>query len=111
MQALKGDAESVPYHKRAIELDPNFARAFASLGMAQYNLRETSAAAESFRKAFELRDRGSERERFYIEAAYYSFATGELEKANQVYRQWSQEYPNEVAPPVNLALNDEILGD
>ncbi len=111
MQALKGDAESVPYHKRAIELDPNFARAYASLGMAQYNLRETSAAAENFRKAFELRDRVSEREQFYIEAAYYSFATGELEKANQVYRQWSQEYPNEVAPHVNLALNYEVMGD
>ncbi len=48
MQTLKGDGESVPYHKRAIELDPNFARAYASLGMAQYNLRETSAAAERF---------------------------------------------------------------
>jgi eukaryotic-like serine/threonine-protein kinase len=111
MQALKGDGESVAYHKRAIELDPNFARAYASLGMAQYNLRETSAASENFRKAFELRDRVSERERFYIEAAYYSFATGELEKANEVYKQWSQEYPNEVAPHVNLALNYEVMGD
>ena len=111
MQALKGDGESVAYHKRAIELDPNFARAYASLGMAQYNLRETSAASKNFRKAFELRDRVSERERFYIEAAYYSFATGELEKANEVYKQWSQEYPNEVAPHVNLALNYEVMGD
>src|SRR3974390_335511 len=111
MQALKGDGESVPYHKRAVELDPNFARAYASLGMAQYNLRENSPAAENFRKAFELRARVSERARFYIEAAYYSFATGELEKANQVYRQWAQEYPNEVAPHVNLALNYETAGD
>jgi serine/threonine protein kinase/tetratricopeptide (TPR) repeat protein len=111
MQTLKGDGESIPYHKRAIELDPNFARAYASLGMAQYNLRETSAASENFKKAFELRDRVSERERFYIEAAYYSFATGELEKANQVYKQWAQEYPSEVAPHVNLALNYEVMGD
>jgi serine/threonine protein kinase/tetratricopeptide (TPR) repeat protein len=111
MQTLKGDGESIPYHKRAIELDPNFARAYASLGMAQYNLRETTAASENFRKAFELRDRVSERERFYIEAAYYSFGTGELEKANQVYKQWSQEYPSEVAPHVNLALNYEVMGD
>jgi len=110
MQTLKGDGESIPYHKRAIELDPNFARAYASLGMAQYNLRETSAASENFKKAFELRDRVSERERFYIEAAYYSFATGELEKANQVYKQWAQEYPSEVAPHVNLALNYEVMG-
>jgi hypothetical protein len=111
MQTLKGDGESIPYHKRAIELDPNFARAYASLGMAQYNLRETSAASENFKKAFQLRDRVSERERFYIEAAYFSFATGELEKANQVYKQWSQEYPSEVAPHVNLALNYEVMGD
>ena len=111
MQTLKGDGESVPYHKRAIELDPNFARAYASLGMAQYNLRETSAAAENFKKAFELRDRVSERERFYIEAAYYSFGIGDLEKANSVYRQWAQEYPSEVAPYVNLALNYEVMGE
>ncbi len=111
MQALKGDGESVPYHQRAITLDPNFARAYASLGMAQYNLRETSAAGANFRKAFELRDRVSERERFYIEAAYYSFATGELEKANQVYKQWAQEYPADAAPRVNLALNYEVMGE
>jgi len=111
MQGAKGDAESVPYHQRAIALDPNFARAYASLGMAQYNLRETSAASENFRKAFELRDRVSERERFYIEAAYYSFATGELEKANQVYKQWTQEYPADVAPHVNLSLNYEVMGE
>jgi len=110
MQAVKGDAESVPYHRQAIALDPNFARAYASLGMAQYNLRETTAASENFRKAFELRDRVSERERFYIEAAYYSFATGELEKANQVYKQWAQEYPADVAPRVNLSLNYEVMG-
>ncbi len=111
MQALKGDAESVPYHQRAIALDPNFARAYASLGMAQYNLRETTAASENFRKAFELRDRVSARERFYIEAAYYSFATGELEKANQVYKQWAQEYPADVAPHSNLSLNYAVMGE
>ena len=53
----------------------------------------------------------SERERFYIEAAYYSFVTGELEKANQVYKQWSQEYPAALAPHSNLALNYELLGE
>jgi len=111
MQAVKGDAESIPYHKRAVELDPNFARAYASLGMAQNNLQETSAAGENFRKAFELRDRVSERERFYIEAAYYSFVTGELDKANHAYKQWAQEYPADVAPHSNLALNYEAMGE
>jgi serine/threonine protein kinase/tetratricopeptide (TPR) repeat protein len=111
MQAQKGDAESIPFHQHAVELDPNFARAYAALGMAQNNVRQSSAASENFRKAFELRDRVSERERFYIEAAYYSFVTGELEKANQVYKQWGQEYPGDVAPHSNLALNYFALGD
>jgi serine/threonine protein kinase/tetratricopeptide (TPR) repeat protein len=111
LQWKEGDAASIPFHKRAVELDPNFARAYASLGMAHYNLRESSAASENFRKAFELRDRVSERERFYIEAAYYSFVTGELDKANQVYKQWSQEYPADVAPHSNLALNYFALGE
>ncbi|MGC2473060.1 MAG: hypothetical protein WA485_01890 [Candidatus Sulfotelmatobacter sp.] len=53
----------------------------------------------------------SERERFYIEAAYYSFATGELEKADQVYKQWAREYPADVAPHVNLSLNYEVTGE
>ncbi len=110
IQATKGDAESVPFHKRAIELDPNFARAYAALGMAYNNLGESSTASENFRKAFELRDRVSDRERFYIEAAYYSFVTGEMDKADQTYKQWSQEYPGDTAPHNNLALNYESLG-
>jgi tetratricopeptide (TPR) repeat protein len=72
---------------------------------------QSSAAAANFRKAFELRDRVSEWERLYIEAAYYSFATGELEKANQVYKQWSEEYPSSTTPHINLSLNYESMGD
>jgi eukaryotic-like serine/threonine-protein kinase len=111
MQAQKGDADSIPFHERAVALDPNFARAYAALGMAHNNLRESTAASENFRKAFERRDRVSERERFYIEAAYYSFVTGELEKANQVYKQWAQEYPADVAPHGNLSLNYMAMGE
>jgi len=111
MQTLKGDAESIPYHERAIQLDPNFARAYAALGMAQYNIRETAAAAKNFSKAFELRDRVSQFERFYIETAYYSFVTGDLEKANQSFKQWAQEYPNDTAPHNNLTLNYTAMGE
>jgi serine/threonine protein kinase/Tfp pilus assembly protein PilF len=110
MQSSKGDAESIAFHKRALELDPNFARAYAALGMAYQNLGQTEAASQNFQKAFELRERVSDRERFYIEAAYYSFVTGEMEKANETYKQWSQEYPGETAPHNNLALNYELLG-
>ncbi len=109
MQWSSGDAASIPFHKRAIELDPNFARAYAALGMADFNLGNTSAAMENFSKAFELRDRVSERERFYIEASYYSFATGELLKADDVYRQWIAAYPDDFAPYANLPLNQVSL--
>ena len=110
VQWRQGDAASVPFHQRAIELDPNFARAYAALGMAQYNLAEYDASAKNFAKAFELRDRVSERERFYIEAGYYSFVTGDLLKADQIYADWSASYPDDFTPYANLALNQMSLG-
>jgi eukaryotic-like serine/threonine-protein kinase len=110
MQWSKGEAASIPFHKRAIELDPNFARAYASLGMAYSNLG-SNAAVENFTKAYELRDRVSERERFYIEASYYSFATGELLKADEVYRQWIAAYPDDFLPYANLPLNQVALAE
>ena len=110
VQWRQGDAASVPFHQRAIELDPNFARAYAALGMAQYNLAEYDASAKNFAKAFELRDRVSERERFYIEAGYYSFVTGDLLKADQIYADWSAAYPDDFTPYANLALNQMLLG-
>ncbi len=111
LQWTKGEAASIPFHKQAVSLDPNFARAYAALGMAYNNLAEASAAKEYFTKAYELRDRVSERERFYIEASYYSFATGELLKADQVYRQWIATYPDDFAPYANLPLNQIALAE
>ena len=81
----KGDRAAIPFLRRAIELDPNFAMAHASLATLYVNLQETSLSTESMKRAYDLRDRVSERERFYIESHYYDFVTGELEKANQVY--------------------------
>ncbi|HMK22230.1 MAG TPA: hypothetical protein VK466_07830, partial [Terriglobales bacterium] len=80
----KGCAAAIPLLTRAIELDPNFAAAHATLGTAYMNIQQPGLAAESFRKAYELRGRVSEWERFYIESHYYHFATGELPKAIQV---------------------------
>jgi tetratricopeptide (TPR) repeat protein len=111
MQWSKGDAASVPFHKRAVELDPNFARAYAAMGMAYYNLGESTQSIESFTKAYELRERVSERERFYIEASYYSFATGELQKADEVYREWINAYPDDFMPYANLPINQVSLGE
>ncbi len=111
MQWSKGDAASVSFHKRAVELDPNFARAYASLGMAYFNLGQLDRAVETFTKAYDLRDRVSERERFYIEAGYYSFATGELLKADEVYKQWIAAYPDDFMPYANLPINQVSLGE
>ena len=84
-----GDADAIPFYKRAIELDPNFASAYAALGMSYSNLLEFGLSSENTLKAYELRDR-SEREKFRISAFYYSHVTGEPEKANQTYELWAR---------------------
>jgi serine/threonine protein kinase/tetratricopeptide (TPR) repeat protein len=98
----KGDAESIPFFKRALELDPNFAVAYASLGNVYGNLGQASLSAENIKKAYALRDRVSERERYRISSLYYSNVTGELEQSSQVYELWAKSYPQDVVPPGNL---------
>jgi eukaryotic-like serine/threonine-protein kinase len=110
LQNEKGDAEGIPYHKRALELDPNFARAYAALGVCYSNLNQPRLAADNLKKAYGLRERVSERERFYIEATYYGFVTGEVEKANQSYAQLVGAYPEDFAAHTNLGNNLNLLG-
>jgi eukaryotic-like serine/threonine-protein kinase len=98
----KGELEALPYLKRALELDPKFASAYASLGTVYDNLERPRLAAESFTKAYELRERASERERVYILGHYYRGVTGELEKAIPAYEPWKQEYPSDPTPRTNL---------
>jgi serine/threonine protein kinase/Flp pilus assembly protein TadD len=110
-QVEKGDdAAAVPFFERAIHLDPNFAMAYASLGTIYWNLGEASLGAENTRRAYELRERVSEREKFYIESHYYKYVTGDLEKARQVYELWSQTYPRDWVPVSSLAIIYENLG-
>jgi len=109
--AAKGDnAAAVPLFQRAIRLDTNFAMAYASLGTSYGNLGETNLGAENTRKAYELRERVSEREKFYIESHYYSIVTGDLEKARRAYELWAQTYPRDWLPPDNLGGIYRILG-
>ncbi len=110
VQWTQGDAASIPFHRRAVELDPEFARAYATLGMALSNVGRTDEASENFTKAFRLRSRVSDAERFYIEATYYGYVTGELEKSNDVYRQWIAVYPEVTTPYVNMAVNLMLMG-
>ncbi len=84
--------------------------AYASLGTSYGNLGETSLGAENTRKAYELRERVSEREKFYIESHYYSIVTGDLEKARRTYELWAQTYPRDWLPPDNLGGIYRILG-
>jgi tetratricopeptide (TPR) repeat protein len=78
LQREKGDAPSIPFLKRAIEIDPNFPLAYAALAAVYRNFRQPSLALEYATKAYKLRDRVNEREKLRISAAYYS-AEGELE--------------------------------
>jgi eukaryotic-like serine/threonine-protein kinase len=106
-----GPDAAIPFWKRAIELDPNFAMAYDALGTAYGDLLlEPGLAAENLRKAFELRDRVSERERFAITADYYANVTGELQKTARTLEQWVQAYPRDAAPHNGLATISESLG-
>jgi serine/threonine protein kinase/tetratricopeptide (TPR) repeat protein len=107
----RGNAEAIPFYKRAIELDPNFAVAYASLGLVYGNLGQASLAADNIKKAYELRDRVSEREKYRISALYYQSVTGELEQATQVYELWAKSYPQDSVPASNLAVIYAYLGD
>src|SRR6266849_7247355 len=109
-QVEKGDAEAVPFFKRAIATDPNFAMAYARLAVSYGNLGQPGLAAENLKKAYALRDRVSEREKFHITADYYAFATGELEKEAQTYGLWMQSYPRDFIPHANLGDNSRTLG-
>lgn len=92
----QGAEAAVVYYQRAIELDPNFARAYAAIGNAYESLSEMGRAAEYYTKAFELRDHASEREKLVIAGRYYQNVTGELDKAARTYQQVLQSYPRDV---------------
>jgi eukaryotic-like serine/threonine-protein kinase len=102
---------AVPLFQRAISLDPNFAMAYARLGTSYSNLNETSRAAEHQRKAYELRERVSEREKFYIDSHYQQQALGDLEAARKTYELWAQTYPRDSVPVVNLGNIYQQLGE
>jgi eukaryotic-like serine/threonine-protein kinase len=111
IELAKGETASLPFYERAVELDPNFAIAYATLAAGYQDLNEVALSAENARKAYALRKQVSERERLEIESFYYWFATGELEKAAQVFELWQQIYPRDGTPVVNLGLVYSSLGN
>ena len=106
----KGDAEAIPFMKRAIELDSNFAMAYVGLAVEYANLGRASLAAENAKRAYDLRDRVSERERYRISAFYFQYVTGEVEKATEAYELWAKSYPRDPVPHGNLGYIYSALG-
>ncbi len=98
----KGTASALPYHQRAIELDANFALAYQEIGTDYLNLGEPGRAIDYYTKAFQLRERASEREKLTITASYFSNATGELEKAASTYQELMVSYPLDARAHIGL---------
>jgi eukaryotic-like serine/threonine-protein kinase len=111
IQGEQGTAAALPFFQRAIELDPNFATAYAGLGAMYSNLEQTARAREYVTKAFALRERTSERERVLITALYYGWVTGELGKAAQTYQEWIENYPRDDTPYADLSVVRWEQGD
>ena len=99
-----GSASAIPFFRRAVEIDPNFAMAYANLGLAYSGVGESVLSAESATKAWQLRERASERERFFIDFNYDREVTGNLEHAFQTLELWEQTYPRRAAPPDPMEL-------
>ena len=100
----KGSGAAVPYFQRAIELDPNFAMGYNSVGFAYTALGETGRASEYYTKAFQVRQHASEWEKLAISATYYSSVTGELEKSVQTYQEQIEGYPRWWPPYASLGV-------
>ena len=94
-----GPAATIPFYRRAVEIDPQFAKAWANLSIEYSNIGESVLSAESTTKARQLRDRASDRERFFIDFLYDRQVTGNMEKAYQTLELWLQTYPRGDEPP------------
>jgi eukaryotic-like serine/threonine-protein kinase len=107
----KGSAAGIPFFKRAIELDPNFAEAY-SIGAVMYgNIGEFSAASELAHRAYELRDRVTEHERFGISILESSYVTGDLVKDEQIAKLWEQTYPRDIDGYADTGADRSLRGD
>ena len=98
----QGYAAAVPYFKSAIDLDPNFAMAYARLGTEYYNLNQPTLAAQYTTKAYQLRDRTSTREKLYITSHYHDLVSGDADQTIAAYQLLQQAYPREPASYMNL---------
>jgi serine/threonine protein kinase/tetratricopeptide (TPR) repeat protein len=102
--------EALAFYKRATELDPNFAMAYARIGVHYGNQGEFETAKDYVQKAYDLRERVSERERLYITEKYNNYITGDMNKGLETLQTWAKLYPNDFIPHNNLSLNYQFIG-
>jgi serine/threonine protein kinase/tetratricopeptide (TPR) repeat protein len=105
-----GEVQSIPAFKQAIELDPNFAMAYGRLGEVYGILDERTKSVEYLTKAFQLRDRVTEPEKYNISSQYYIVVSGEIKKSMQVCQLWAQSYPRDSEPHLNLGYGYAVFG-
>jgi eukaryotic-like serine/threonine-protein kinase len=99
----RGDAPALPYFKRAVDLDPNLAPAYAFLGVGYRNLGEVKPSVDNLQRAYDLRQRATQRQQFYINGTYFWLATGDREKAVQSFTDWTKTYPKDPVAHVSLS--------
>jgi len=107
---VKGPADSIPYFRHAIELDPNFALAYGALSTSYQMLGEDGQGSEFASKAYSLRDRVTERENFALSTYYYNFVLGDRMKALQNCQLWADSYPRDLPPHLCLFFDNEMIG-
>ncbi|MGO9084290.1 MAG: winged helix-turn-helix domain-containing protein [Candidatus Sulfotelmatobacter sp.] len=107
----KGETPALPFFRRAVELDPNFAMAYHWIAVVYGDLNEIGLSAENSRRAYDLREKVSERERFGIDGGYNAFEMGELEKAAQNDELWQRTYPRDATPYLGLGAISGTLGN
>ena len=110
-RAREGDLAGIPFYKRALEIDPNFAVAYARLAAIYGNLGEAKLSEENGKKAFELRDRTTEVEKFYITDKYYNNVLSDLRNTIENYLLWIQTYPRDWSPRNNVSVAYLSQGD
>ncbi|HSC45206.1 MAG TPA: protein kinase [Candidatus Acidoferrum sp.] len=107
--AKLNDHDAIPFFKKAVEIDPNFAMAWAEMGVSQGNEGMAQGSEQALKKAFDLQERSSDLERFYINGHYFN-TIGDLDKSVDTYEQWHKAYPRDSIPMNNLSLIYGALG-
>jgi predicted Zn-dependent protease len=102
----RDESAAVVLFQRAIEVDPNFAMAYNYLAISYDHIGENEKSAFYQSRAYDLRDRVSEREKLLITSSYHWLVTGDSEKETETYQLWREEYPRDYLPPQFLGDND-----